>query len=47
MTIEQRREYYENLKRLCESLRGKTDNISNCMRAHATSVMIMLIREGI
>lgn len=47
MTIEQRREYYEKLKRLCESLRGKTDNISNCLRANAVSTMTMLIKEGI
>ena len=47
MTIEQRREYYNELVKLCESLKDKTDNISNCLRANAVSIMAMLLIEGI
>ena len=47
MTKEQRREYYENLKQLCESLKGKADSISNCLRANAVATMTMLLKEGI
>lgn len=47
MTKEQRREYYDELVKLCESLKGKTDNISNCLRANAVSTMTMLLTEGI
>lgn len=47
MTREQRREYYNELAKLCESLEGKTDNISNCLRANAVSTMTMLLKEGI
>lgn len=47
MTKEERREYYENLKQLCESLKDKTDNNSNCMKAYAVAVMTSLLVEGI
>lgn len=47
MTREQRREYYNELVKLCESLKDKTDNISNCLRANAVSTMTMLLKEGI
>ena len=47
MTKEQRREYYDELVKLCKSLEGKTDNISNCLRANAVSTMTMLLTEGI
>lgn len=47
MTIQERRKYYESLVQLCESLKGKTDNISNCMRASAVSTMEMLLKEGL
>lgn len=47
MTIEQRREYYNELVKLCKSLEGKTDNLSRCMRADAVSTMIRLLKEGI
>ena len=47
MTKEQRREYFESLKQLCESLEGKTDNKSNCLRAYAVMRMSMLLKEGI
>lgn len=47
MTKEQRRQYFDELVKLCESLKGKTDNISNCQRANAVSIMTMLLKEGL
>lgn len=47
MTKEQRRQYFDELAKLCESLKGKTDNLSNCMRAYAVSTMTVLLKEGI
>lgn len=47
LTTEELNQWYADMKALCESLKGKTDSISNAIRITACETMSQIITERI